>query len=120
MRFSYSLFASFNKAFTSSVVGSDGNAPRRVTATAPAAIAQCNASDITDNGTYTLVGNGSCFCYADVAPTAALSASPTIGPAPLTVNFDASGSSDPDGAPNVMIVCFTPSARSFVAARLAP
>ena len=31
------------------------------------------------------------------APTATLTASPTSGPAPLTVRFDASGSSDPDG-----------------------
>ncbi|HYN89906.1 MAG TPA: PQQ-dependent sugar dehydrogenase, partial [Ardenticatenaceae bacterium] len=30
------------------------------------------------------------------APTAALSATPTYGPTPLTVSFDASGSSDPD------------------------
>ena len=32
-----------------------------------------------------------------VAPTAAFSANPTSGPAPLTVSFDASGSSDPNG-----------------------
>ena len=31
------------------------------------------------------------------APQAALTASPTSGPVPLVVNFDASGSSDPDG-----------------------
>jgi glucose/arabinose dehydrogenase len=31
------------------------------------------------------------------APTATLTASPRSGPAPLTVHFDASGSSDPDG-----------------------
>ena len=30
-------------------------------------------------------------------PTARLSATPTSGPAPLTVSFDASGSDDPDG-----------------------
>src|SRR5438132_3669888 len=35
---------------------------------------QNNASDITVNGTYTLVGNGSCFCFVDQAPTAGLSA----------------------------------------------
>ena len=32
-------------------------------------------------------------------PTAAFTATPTSGPAPLTVDFDASGSSDPNGDP---------------------
>jgi glucose/arabinose dehydrogenase len=35
--------------------------------------------------------------YVNSPPTAALQAAPTTGPAPLTVTFDASGSSDPDG-----------------------
>ncbi len=34
---------------------------------------------------------------ANGVPTAAMTASPTSGPAPLTVNFNGSGSSDPDG-----------------------
>jgi uncharacterized repeat protein (TIGR01451 family) len=45
------------------------------------------------DGDYELSGNA--FC-ANAAPTAVLSASPTAGPRPLTVGFDASGSSDPD------------------------
>jgi glucose/arabinose dehydrogenase len=36
------------------------------------------------------------FTPANQAPTAAATASPTTGPAPLTVAFDGSGSSDPD------------------------
>lgn len=57
---------------------------------------QNNASDITVDGDYTLVGNGSCFCTVDQAPISGLSASPTSGTAPLTVTFDASSSTDPD------------------------
>ena len=34
---------------------------------------------------------------ANIPPTALLSAAPVLGEAPLTVDFDASGSSDPDG-----------------------
>ncbi len=36
------------------------------------------------------------FTLADQPPTAAAAATPTTGPAPLTVQFDGSGSSDPD------------------------
>ena len=57
---------------------------------------QNNASDITSDGSYALVGNGSCFCAVDQPPIAGLSASPKTGPAPLTVHFDASSSVDPD------------------------
>ncbi len=57
---------------------------------------QNNASDITVNGAYTLVGNASCFCEVDQAPVARLSASPTSGTVPLTVVFDAAASTDPD------------------------
>src|SRR5207245_2679212 len=46
---------------------------------------QNNASDITGNGAYTLVGNA--FCYVNRLPVASLSASPTQGTAPLTVSF---------------------------------
>jgi len=37
------------------------------------------------------------FSAANGVPTAFMTASPTSGPAPLTVNFDGRGSSDPDG-----------------------
>jgi len=37
-------------------------------------------------------------CAANLAPEAVLRADPAQGPAPLTVTFDANGSSDPDGA----------------------
>src|SRR5205807_1907448 len=57
---------------------------------------QNNASDITGNGAYTLVGNA--FCYVNRLPVASLSASPTQGSAPLTVSFDGSASTDPDGS----------------------
>src|SRR5437660_2861260 len=57
---------------------------------------QNNASDITGNGAYTLVGNA--FCYVNRLPVASLSASPTQGSAPLTVSFNGSGSTDADGS----------------------
>jgi len=57
---------------------------------------QTNASDITGNGAYTLVGNA--FCYVNRLPVASLSASPTQGFAPLTVSFNGSGSTDADGS----------------------
>lgn len=57
---------------------------------------QNNASDITVDGDYALVGNGACFCAVDQPPIAGLSASPTTGPEPLSVHFDASSSADPD------------------------
>ncbi|MDQ3253140.1 MAG: PKD domain-containing protein, partial [Acidobacteriota bacterium] len=63
---------------------------------------------IDDTGTsnYTLVGNA--FCRPNNAPTAALSANPTTGDAPLLVNFNASGSSDPDtAAPADTIASYT-------------
>jgi PKD repeat protein len=57
---------------------------------------QNNANDITGNGIYTLFGNASCI--VNRPPVASLSASPTEGTAPLTVAFDGSASSDPDGS----------------------
>lgn len=53
------------------------------------------AFDTTGNGTYTLIGNAA--CAPNTPPIASLTATPTKGPAPLAVTFDASGSSDPDG-----------------------
>src|SRR5206468_12242277 len=43
---------------------------------------QNNASDITGDGSYTLVGNASCFCLVDQTPVASLAASPTSGNVP--------------------------------------
>jgi PKD repeat protein len=56
---------------------------------------QTYASDITTNGDYQLIGNAA--CRVNAPPTAQLFATPLQGNAPLTVNFDASGSSDSDG-----------------------
>src|SRR5438552_2199875 len=55
---------------------------------------QNNASDITGNGAYPLVGHA--FCHGNRLPVASLSASPTQGFAPLKVSFNGSASSDPD------------------------
>lgn len=49
--------------------------------------------DSTPNGNYTLVGNTACNPVAQV--TAILTAMPTSGPAPLTVNLDAAASHPP-------------------------
>lgn len=54
------------------------------------------ATDTTSAGSYELVGNASCI--PNEAPVAALTATPQSGPAPLTVAFDASGSTDADGS----------------------
>jgi hypothetical protein len=48
-------------------------------------------------GSYTV--NSNQFCRPNAAPTAVLTGTPTSGTAPLTVNFDGSGSYDPDTAP---------------------
>jgi len=48
-------------------------------------------------GSYTV--NDNQVCRPNTAPTAVLTATPTSGTAPLTVNFDGSGSYDPDTAP---------------------
>src|SRR4029079_2048783 len=39
------------------------------------------------------------FTGANQPPVAAVSATPSSGPTPLTVNFSSSGSSDPEGSP---------------------
>jgi len=68
---------------------------------------QNNASDISANGTYSLVGNAACFCAVDHAPSAGLSASPASGSAPLLVHFDGSSSFDPDVADGDGIASYT-------------
>lgn len=50
--------------------------------------------DSTGSNSYTLVGNR--FCEPNNPPVASLLATPTTGDAPLTVSFDASGSTDSD------------------------
>ncbi len=56
---------------------------------------QNNANDITNDSIYNLVGNAA--CYVNKLPISSLTASPVQGTAPLTVSFDGSKSSDPDG-----------------------
>jgi PKD repeat protein len=62
----------------------------------PAGITPDNMPDsLAPDGSYTVVGNE--FCRPNNAPIARLTASPTKGTAPITVTFNGSGSSDPDG-----------------------
>jgi PKD repeat protein len=71
-----------------------------------ATVTKTSAVDSTADGSYTLVGNA--FCRTNQAPIAALTASPTSGAPPLTVNFSGAGSSDPDtGSPADTIVSYT-------------
>lgn len=65
------------------------------------------ASDITGDGSYTLVGNGACFCSVDEPPVARLQVSTAEGTAPLTVTFDASSSTDPNGADGDQVASYT-------------
>jgi uncharacterized repeat protein (TIGR01451 family) len=60
--------------------------------------------DSTGSAPYTLSGNA--FCAPNTPPTAALQASPTSGEAPLTVAFNASGSSDPDAGDKIASYTF--------------
>jgi uncharacterized repeat protein (TIGR01451 family) len=60
--------------------------------------------DSTNSGPYTLSGNA--FCAPNTAPTAALQATPTSGPAPLAVGFNGSGSSDADAGDSVSSYTF--------------
>ncbi len=71
------------------------------------AITPDNAPDnLGPTGSYTIVGNP--FCRPNAAPVAALKATPTQGTEPLTVMFNASGSTDPDtDAPADTIASYT-------------
>lgn len=62
------------------------------------------ASDISADGLYTLSGN--LACRPNVAPVALLAATPRAGALPLAVNFDASGSTDPDAGDSVVEYTF--------------
>jgi uncharacterized repeat protein (TIGR01451 family) len=62
-----------------------------------------NAPGTTGEGEYRLSGNAWC---ANAAPSAVLSASPTSGLAPLTVNLDGSRSSDADSADTITSYTF--------------
>jgi PKD repeat protein len=73
----------------------------------PGQRSQNNASDITGDSSYDLVGNAACFCQVNAPPVAAVDAAPTSGNAPLTVNFDASGSSDPNVADGDAVGSYT-------------
>src|SRR6184192_4419984 len=55
-------------------------------------------------GTYTV--NSNAFCQPNNPPTAVLTANPTSGPPPLTVNFDGSGSYDPDSGDSIASYTF--------------
>jgi hypothetical protein len=66
---------------------------------------QSTADDITGDGNYTLVGNAA--CALNQAPTAKLNATPIEGNPPMTVNFDASASIDPDAGDSVASYTFS-------------
>ena len=65
------------------------------------------ANDITGDGNYVLVGNAGCFCYVDEPPVARLEVSTASGTTPLTVTFDGSGSTDPNGADGDAVASYT-------------
>ena len=60
--------------------------------------------DLNPAGSYRVVGNAS--CAPNALPIAALAASPLTGIAPVTVNFDATMSSDPDTGDSVASYTF--------------
>ncbi|MEY2505265.1 MAG: hypothetical protein QOG27_1545 [Verrucomicrobiota bacterium] len=61
-------------------------------------------NDLAPAGVYAVTGNEA--CRLNTAPLASLIANPSSGPAPLTVNFDASGSSDLDSGDTIASYTF--------------
>ena len=61
-------------------------------------------ADSTAGGSYTVSGND--FCAPNTPPTAALTAVPNSGPAPLNVTLSGSGSSDPDAGDSIASYTF--------------
>lgn len=70
-----------------------------------AAVTPDNMPDsLAPSGNYTVKGN--LACAANTAPVAALTATPRVGDAPLTVNFDASASTDADAGDTIASYTF--------------
>jgi len=87
--------------------------PRTFSGTGNLNVTGSTATDSTSSTpSYTLVGNS--FCRPQTAPTAVLSAAPLSGSAPLTVNFDGSGSSDPDAGDAIASYTFDFGDTNFV------
>lgn len=87
--------------------------PRTFSVTGNTNVTGSTATDITaSTPSYTLVGNS--FCRPQTAPTAVLTATPLSGSAPLTVNFDGSGSSDPDAGDAIASYTFDFGDTNFV------
>ena len=87
--------------------------PRTFSGTGNTNVTGSTATDTTANTpSYTLVGNS--FCRPQTAPTAVLTAAPLSGSSPLTVNFDGSGSSDPDAGDAIASYTFDFGDTNFV------
>jgi PKD repeat protein len=61
-------------------------------------------NSLTPTGEYTIVGNAS--CQPNNPPIAVLTGTPTSGTAPLSVNFSAANSSDPDQGDTIVSYSF--------------
>ena len=72
---------------------------RTFAGTGNANVVSSSAADTTATPAYTFLGND--FCLPQNAPVASMTATPVSGSAPLTVNFDAAASDDPDAGDSV-------------------